>query len=178
MSRIGKEPITLPANVSVNIGSSDITVTGPLGTLNKYIDSKITVRQEGSVLHVENNSGNDYKAKHGLYRQIINNMVTGVSKGFTKGLTFNGVGFKATQNGNDLTLNLGFSHPVTVKAVDGIKLACGEKNTITVSGIDKELVGQIAAKIRALKPVEPYHGYGIYYTNEVVRRKEVKSGKK
>ena len=105
-------------------------------------------------------------------------MVVGVSKGYEKSLTINGVGYKVSQSGSDLTLNIGFSHPVTVKAVEGIQLTCDGKSVIKVKGIDKELVGQVAAKIRSIKPVEPYHAYGIYYSDERVVRKEVKSGKK
>jgi len=180
MSRIGKLPIEIPAGVTVDINNSVVTVKGALGTLTREIDPKITVRVEGNTLHVENNNKDEklYGAKHGLYRQLINNMVIGVSKGYEKSLTINGVGFKVSQNGANLTLNLGFSHPVEIKAVEGIQLSCDGKTIITVKGCNKELVGQVAAKIRSIKPVEPYHAYGIYYTDERVIRKEVKSGKK
>lgn len=178
MSRIGRNPIAIPAGVSVNVNDKLVTVTGPKGTLSREINPKIEVKVEGSVVNVINkNDLKDSKAFHGLYRQLIANMVEGVSKGFEKSLNVNGIGFKLTQQGQDLLLNIGFSHPVLVKAVPGISLSC-DKTVITVKGIDKELVGQFAAKIRNLKPVEPYHAYGISYTDEVIVRKEVKSGKK
>ena len=178
MSRIGRNPITLPANVTISLNNNLVTVTGPKGTLTREINPKIEVKVEGSVVTViNNNTEAQYKAYHGLYRQLIANMVEGVDKGFQKSLNVNGVGYKVTQQGKDLLLNIGFSHPVVVNAVEGIELSC-DKTTITVKGIDKELVGQFAAKIRDIKPVEPYHAYGISYTDEVVVRKEVKSGKK
>ena len=180
MSRIGNLPIEIPAGVTVEINNSVVTVKGSLGTLTREIDPKINVRLDGNTIHVENNNSNAklYSAKHGLYRQLIHNMVVGVSKGYEKSLTINGVGYKVSQSGSDLTLNIGFSHPVIVKAVEGIQLTCDGKSVIKVKGIDKELVGQVAAKIRSIKPVEPYHAYGIYYSDERVVRKEVKSGKK
>lgn len=178
MSRIGKRPITLPQGVNVNVNGSLVTVTGPKGTLSREINPKIEVKIEGDVINiVNNNTEAQYAAFHGLYRQLIANMVEGVSKGFEKSLNVNGVGYKINQQGKDLVLNIGFSHPVLVEAVPGIELSC-DKTTITVKGIDKELVGQFAAKIRNIKPVEPYHAYGISYTTETVVRKEVKSGKK
>ena len=178
MSRIGKNPIEMPAGVSIKVENALVTVTGPKGTLSREINPKIEVVVEGNVIHVLNNNKEpQYKAYHGLYRQLIANMVVGVSKGYAKVLNVNGVGYKITQQGEDLLLNIGFSHPVVVKCVPGIKLSC-EKTTIKVEGIDKELVGQFAAKIRDIKPVEPYHAYGISYSDEVIVRKEVKSGKK
>lgn len=178
MSRIGNKSIAIPAGVTVTINADQCTVTGPLGTITKRVEPKLTYRLDGQTLHIENNNTETmYNAYHGLYRQIIANMIEGVSKGFEKRLTINGVGFKVTQKGQDLVLNIGFSHPVEVKAVEGINLSC-DKNEIIVKGIDKELVGQVALKIRDIKPVEPYHAYGIYYSNETVVRKEVKSGKK
>ncbi len=178
MSRIGKRPITLPQGVTFNMNGNLVTVTGPKGTLTREINPKIEVKVEGNVINViNNNKETQYAAFHGLYRQLIANMVEGVSKGFEKSLNVNGVGFKINQQGKDLLLNIGFSHPVLVEAVPGIELSC-DKTTITVKGIDKELVGQFAAKIRDIKPVEPYHAYGISYTTETVVRKEVKSGKK
>ena len=178
MSRIGRNPITIPAGVNVSVNGSLVSVTGPKGTLSREINSKIEVVVEGNEVKVlNNNTEAQYKAFHGLYRQLIANMVEGVSKGYEKVLNVNGVGFKIAQQGQDLVLNIGFSHPVVVKAIPGITLSC-EKNTIKVAGIDKELVGQFAAKIRDIKPVEPYHAYGISYADEVIVRKEVKSGKK
>ena len=178
MSRIGRNPIAIPAGVNVTVNGSLISVTGPKGSLSREINPKIEVVVEGNEVKVLNNNNEaQYKAYHGLYRQLIANMVEGVSKGYEKTLNVNGVGFKITQQGNDLLLNIGFSHPVVVNAVDGITLSC-DKTTIKVAGIDKELVGQFAAKIRDIKPVEPYHAYGISYADEVIVRKEVKSGKK
>ncbi len=178
MSRIGKNPITIPAGVNVSVDNSLVTVTGPKGKLSREINPKIGVKVEGNEIKVINdNKEPQYNAYHGLYRQLIANMVEGVTKGFEKSLNVNGVGFKVTQQGKDLLLNIGFSHPVVLKAIDGIELTC-DKTVITIKGIDKELVGQFAAKVRNIKPVEPYHAYGISYTDEVVVRKEVKSGKK
>jgi len=178
MSRIGKNPITIPQGVSVSMNGQLVTVTGPLGTLSREINPKIEVKVDGNAVNVLNNNKEpQYKAYHGLYRQLIANMVEGVSKGFEKSLNVNGVGFKVSQQGQDLVMNIGFSHPVVVKAVPGIQLSC-DKTVITVKGADKELVGQFAAKIRDIKPVEPYHAYGISYTTETIVRKEVKSGKK
>ena len=178
MSRIGRNPIEIPAGVNITVNGSLVTVTGPKGTLTREINPKIEVKVEGSVINVLNNNKEpEYKAYHGLYRQLIANMVEGVSKGFERSLNVNGVGYKVTQQGKDLVLNIGLSHPVELKAIPGIELSC-DKTVITIKVIDKELVGQFAAKVRAIKPVEPYHAYGISYTDEVVVRKEVKSGKK
>lgn len=178
MSRIGKKPIVLPQGVFVNVNDKLVTVTGPKGTLTREINPRIEVKIDNNEVNLINNNTEPlYNAYHGLYRQLIANMVEGVSKGFEKSLNVNGVGFKINQQGKDLVLNIGFSHPVLVKAVPGIELSC-DKTVIKVSGIDKELVGQFAAKVRNIKPVEPYHAYGISYTDEVVVRKEVKSGKK
>ena len=178
MSRIGRNPIEIPAGVNVSVNGAVVSVTGPKGSLTREINPKIEVIVEGTTVKVlNNNSEPQYKAYHGLYRQLIANMVEGVSKGYEKSLNVNGVGYKIAQQGQDLVLNIGFSHPVEVKAVPGITLSC-EKTSIKVAGIDKELVGQFAAKIRDIKPVEPYHAYGISYADEVIVRKEVKSGKK
>lgn len=178
MSRIGIKPIVVPADVTVKIDGQNITVTGKLGTLSRTINPNLSVKQEGNELIVTRNS-EDAKIKgfHGLFRQLINNMVEGVSKGFEKKLNINGIGFKTTQDGQNVILNIGFSHPVVLKPVDGIKITC-DKNIVTVSGIDKELVGRYASSVRDIKPVEPYHAYGISYVDEVIVRKEVKSGKK
>ena len=178
MSRVGRNPIEIPAGVEVKVNGALVSVTGPKGTLSREINPKIEVVVEGNVINViNNNTEAQYKAYHGLYRQLIANMVEGVNKGYEKVLNVNGVGFKIAQQGQDLVLNIGFSHPVVVKAVPGITLSC-EKTSIKVAGIDKELVGQFAAKVRDIKPVEPYHAYGISYADEVIVRKEVKSGKK
>ncbi|MBQ9791435.1 MAG: 50S ribosomal protein L6 [Clostridia bacterium] len=178
MSRIGKLVIPVPSGVTVKRENNVVTVSGPLGTLSRDINPKIETKiNADSVEVINNNTESQYNAFHGLYRQLINNMVVGVSQGYKKSLTINGVGYRVTQKGNDLELNIGFSHPVILKAEEGIKLSC-EKNDVIVSGIDKEKVGQYAAKVRSIKPVEPYHAYGIYYSDEVIVRKEVKSGKK
>ncbi len=179
MSRIGRLPISIPANVKVEVDDNNkVTVTGPLGTLSREINPRIDIKQEGSEIIVGVKSTDPkLKAIYGLSRQLINNMVVGVSQGYTKKLNINGVGYKVTQNGENLTMNIGFSHPVELKAVPGIKLSC-DKTQIIVTGIDKEKVGQFAANVRDIKPVEPYHAYGISYDDEVIVRKEVKSGKK
>lgn len=178
MSRIGRLPINVPANVTVEVKENTVEVKGPLGTLSREINPRIEVKIENSVVTVSpKSSDSGLKAIYGLTRQLINNMVIGVSQGYTKKLNINGVGYKVTQNGENLTMNIGFSHPVEIKAVPGIKLSC-DKTQIIVSGINKEQVGQFAANIRDIKPVEPYHAYGISYDDEVIVRKEVKSGKK
>ncbi|MBQ8478193.1 MAG: 50S ribosomal protein L6 [Succinivibrio sp.] len=178
MSRIGKLVIPVPSGVTVKRENNVVTVSGPLGTLSRDINPKIETKiNADSVEVINNNTESQYNAFHGLYRQLINNMVVGVSQGYKKSLTINGVGYRVTQKGNVLELNIGFSHPVILKAEEGIKLSC-DKNDVIVSGIDKEKVGQYAAKVRSIKPVEPYHAYGIYYSDEVIVRKEVKSGKK
>lgn len=176
MSRIGKNPIVLPNGVSVNVSESNlVTVTGPLGKLEQQIDEVITVKQENNTLHFARNSDiNTVRAKHGLYRALVNNMVVGVTQGYKKMLIVNGVGYKASKQGNKLVLNIGYSQPREVLESDGIKLNVIDNNTIEIKGLSKELVGQFAAKIRALKPVEPYHGYGIRYSDEVVVHKEGK----
>lgn len=178
MSRIGKKEILLPETVTAELNGKTLTVKGQLGTLSREIVHDVKVVIEGNKILVQNESNNkDMNKFHGLYRQLINNMVVGVSQGYQKVLTVNGVGYKLAQNGNDVTMNIGFSHPVEVKAVDGITLAI-DKNNLIVRGIDKELVGKFASSVKDIKPVEPYHAYGIYYADETVRRKERKTGKK
>jgi len=180
MSRIGRLPVAIPAGVTVTVDGHNVTVAGKLGTLTQVVDKTISVKVENNeVVLTRANETSDVKAKHGLYRQLIANMVKGVSEGFSKTLVINGVGYKATLVGSKVVLNIGFSHPVDVVPVEGIKLAVNNNTDIVVSGINKELVGQFAAKIRDIKPVEPYHAYGIKYADEVVIRKEGKtSGKK
>ena len=170
MSRIGRNPIHVPNGVTVTVNGNVVTVKGKLGELSQEIDKKIGVEVADGIVK-------DNRNLHGLYRQLIHNMVEGVDKGYEKRLNVNGVGFKIAKNGNDLVLNLGFSHPVNVKAIDGITLDF-DKNVIIIKGINKELVGQFAAKVRSIKPVEPYHAYGISYVDEVIVRKESKSAKK
>lgn len=179
MSRIGKQLITIPQGVNVTVDANNVvTVTGPKGTLSRDIHKDIKVVVENNTVSVLNPTENSDLSKfQGLSRQLINNMVEGVSKGFEKRLTINGVGYKITQKGQDLVLNIGLSHPVELKAIDGITLSF-DKNEVIIQGIDKEKVGQYACKVKDIRKVEPYHAYGIYYSNEVVRRKERKTGKK
>ncbi len=180
MSRIGRLPIDIPAGVTVTVNGLNVSVAGKLGTLTQDVDKTITVKVEGNqVVLTRANETGDVKAKHGLYRQLIANMVKGVNEGFSKTLVINGVGYKATLQGTKVVLNIGFSHPVELIPTEGVKLAVNGTNEVVVSGIDKAKVGQFAAKIRDIKPVEPYHAYGIRYADEVVIRKEGKtSGKK
>ncbi len=182
MSRIGKMPINIPNGVKVEIANNIVTATGPLGTLNLNYDKRITIKQENNQILVSRSSDDKLdRSMHGLYRALINNMVVGVSEGYKKTLVISGVGYRATVNGNKLTLNLGFSHPCEVVAPEGIKFETKDANTIVVSGINKELVGEVAAKIRSLRPVEPYHLYGVHYSDEKLTKKEGKkagSGKK
>ena len=184
MSRIGKAPIVLPTNVTVEVSDSNyVTVTGPLGTLKQDVDSVITVEiseLEGKqVISLKRTSEEkSVKAKHGLYRALIANMVEGVTKGYEKVLEINGVGYKAQKQGNKLVMQLGLSHPVEVEDEEGITIECVSLTEIKVSGIDKQKVGQMAAKIKALRPVEPYHGYGIRYKGERVIRKAGKAAGK
>lgn len=179
MSRIGRMPIALPAGVTAEIVGNKVTIKGPKGTLTREIDSCITVKNENNELVLTRaNDENEVRAMHGLYRALINNMVLGVKDGFSKSLIFNGVGYKLQKTGNKIVMNLGLSHSVSVEEVPGITLEVVGNNEVKVTGIDKELVGQFAAKIRDLRKVEPYHAYGIRYSDEVVIRKVSKSGKK
>lgn len=187
MSRIGKTPIVLPANVTVEFSDDKVvTVKGPKGTLTQQVVGNISLEwgeQDGKkeLLVKANDELKDTNAKHGLYRALISNMVKGVSEGFTKSVSVNGVGYKVQVQGNKIVLNIGFSHPVNVEIPAGLTVTCPSITEMVISGISKEQVGQFAADIKAIKKVEPYHGYGIYYTNENVRRKEIKktsSGKK
>lgn len=180
MSRIGRNPIHIPQGVQVSVDDKNVvTVTGPLGTLTQKVDSVITVSQHDGVVALSRaNDNNDVKAKHGLYRALINSMVEGVSKGFSKSLTISGVGYKLNKQGNKLTMNIGLSHPVEIVEVPGITIEVPAATEIKISGIDKQLVGQFAAKIRDVKPVEPYHGYGIRYKDEVVILKQGKAAGK
>jgi len=184
MSRIGKKVISLPANVTVSVADGNlITVKGPKGTLNRTIDPDITVKIEGSDLTVERPTEQKrHKALHGLYRSLINNMVVGVSEGYRKEMEIVGVGYKATANGQVLELSLGYSHGLFVVIPNELKLSAamekGQNPKVTLEGIDKELVGQIAAKIKSLRKVEPYKGKGIRFVGEQVRRKAGKAAAK
>ncbi len=177
MSRIGKLPIAIPSGVTITVDDSDITVTGSKGTLKQFTMPEISVKQEADNLIISRiNDMPKVRAKHGLMRALINNMVIGVSQGFTKKLEINGVGYRVAAQGTDLKLNLGFSHDVIYKMPAGVT-ATIDQNTITVSGISKQQVGQVAAEIRALKKPEPYKGKGIKYEGERIIRKSGKSGK-
>ncbi len=177
MSRVGKLPIAIPSGVTITIDDNEITVAGGKGTLKQFTMPGIAVKQEGDELIVTRaNDEPKIRAKHGLMRALLNNMVTGVSQGFSKKLEINGVGYRVAAQGTDLKLNLGFSHDVIYKVPAGIT-ASAEQNTITVSGISRQQVGQVAAEIRALKKPEPYKGKGIKYEGERLIRKSGKSGK-
>ena len=179
MSRIGKLPITIPAGVTVSVDAENVvTVSSTKGTLTQKVSKLIKVNVENNqVIVTKLAETNEANAMHGLYRTLINNMVIGVTEGFKKSLTVNGVGFKVAKQGNKLVMNLGLSHPVEVVEEDGVKLS-NNNNEIIVEGISKERVGAMASKIRAIRPVEPYHGYGIRYTGEKVSLKEGKSSGK
>ena len=182
MSRIGRLPIQVPAGVTVTIADDNtVTVKGPLGELSQKVNKDIKVEQVGAVVLVSRPSDSKpHRSMHGLYRSLINNMVVGVTKGFEKSLAIEGVGWRVAEwNKNQLNIAIGFSHPVIVDAPEGIEFDVDKSNVkITVKGIDKQAVGAIAADIRAIRKPEPYHGKGIRYENEVVRRKEGKAGKK
>lgn len=172
MSRIGKMPIILPKGVSVSCNHSKIEVKGPKGQLVHHLPSGISVSVDGEKLFVHRaNDQRSLKALHGLTRSIIANMVTGVSQGFEKKLEIVGVGFRAEPQGNDLKLSLGFSHPVLFPLPEGIKAEVERQTVITLKGIDKQLLGNVAAKLRSIKPPEPYKGKGIRYLGERVRKK-------
>jgi large subunit ribosomal protein L6 len=177
MSRIGKQPILVPSGVTITVDSKEVTVTGPKGTLTQFMLPNLTVQQEGDHLMVRRSDDEaESRSKHGLLRSLIANMVEGVSQGFSKQLELNGVGYRVALAGADLRLNLGFSHEVVYKLPAGVT-AKVEQNLITISGISKQQVGQIAAEIRALKKPEPYKGKGIKYVGERIIRKSGKSGK-
>lgn len=179
MSRIGKLPVAIPAGVTVEYKDSVVTVKGPKGTLTQEIVGAIDVKVEGATVTVAPlNDLADTNAKHGLYRVLIANMVKGVSEGYSKSLEVRGVGWKVAKQGNKLVLNVGFSHPVEFVEPEGVKFECPSITEITVSGINKEVVGQVAAEIRAVRKPEPYHGYGIRYKGERVEHKEGKTSGK
>ena len=181
MSRIGRLPITVPAGVTVTVDDANlVTVKGPKGTLTQQVNSAITVKQEGNILTLERpTDSKPHKAMHGLYRALIHNMVVGVTDGFSKTLELVGTGYRAqAEGGKKLTINIGFSHPVILDAPENISFETPNPNTIVVKGISKQQVGNLAADIRAIRKPEPYLGKGIKYTNEHIRRKEGKTGKK
>jgi large subunit ribosomal protein L6 len=179
MSRIGKAPITVPSGVEVTLAGRHVTVKGPQGTLERDLPGEIVVRQDETTLLVERpNDERQNRALHGLTRSLVNNMVVGVTAGFTKELEIVGVGYRAAAQGtNRLELALGFSHPVFVDAPDGISFETPQPTRIVIKGIDKELVGQVAANIRKIRKPEPYKGKGVRYAGEVVQRKAGKAAK-
>ena len=179
MSRIGRLPIAVPAGVTVTIDDNNlVTVKGPKGTLSQLVHPDITVKHEGAEILVTRPSDDkQHRALHGLTRSLINNMVVGVSTGFEKKLEIVGTGYRAQMDGKDLVLNVGYSHPVRFPKMDGIEFETPAPTKITVKGIDKQKVGQIAADIRKTRAPEPYKGKGIRYEGEFVRRKEGKTGK-
>jgi large subunit ribosomal protein L6 len=177
MSRIGKAPIDLPSGVEVSHDGNTVVVKGPKGSLSQAIDPRIGVSIEDGVLSVSRESDDrDVRALHGLSRALIANMVLGVSAGYSKELQAVGVGYRGALKGNTLELQVGYSHPVAIEAPEGITFEVPEPTKFIVSGIDKQLVGQIAANIRAVRPPEPYKGKGIRYVDEYVRRKAGKAG--
>ena len=179
MSRVGKKPIEIPSGVETKLETGKITVKGPLGEMSQDVNPKLTIKKENNKLLVGRPSNQKmYRELHGLTRNLIANMVTGVSKGYEKTLEISGVGFKAASQGTNLMLTLGFSHPIVYPLPKGIKASVDAKQTqVTLKGVDKQLVGQIAANLRSLKKPEPYKGKGIKYSTEVIQRKEGKAGK-
>ncbi len=177
MSRIGNKSIAVPAGVEVKVEGNIVTVKGPKGTLTQDIDKNITVTVENAEIKVERAS-DKFKAVHGLSRTLISNMVTGVTQGFEKALEINGIGYRAQKQGNKVVLTLGYSHPVEIEEFDGVTIEVPTQTSIIVKGIDKQVVGQLAADIRSKRPPEPYKGKGIKYVSEVIKRKEGKTGGK
>ena len=178
MSRIGKQPVAIPAGVTVSVNGSEVAVKGKLGELKRTFHEGITVSVEGSEVIVKRaDDSRVLKSCHGLTRALLNNMVVGTTQGFAKNLEIVGVGYRAQLTGTALTLNLGYSHPIVVNPPENITFECPTPNKIVVKGIDKQVVGQVAADIRAKRSPEPYKGKGIRYEGENVRRKEGKTGK-
>ena len=178
MSRIGNKPITVPEGVEVKIDGQNVTVKGPKGTLSKEFHKNMKITLDGNVLKVERpNDEPSNRSLHGLTRTLINNMIVGTTKGFERKLEVNGVGYRAQKQGTKLVMNLGYSHSVEMEAPEGITFDVPNPNEIIVKGIDKEIVGQTAAVIRTKRPPEVYRGKGIKYAEEVIRRKEGKTGK-
>ena len=180
MSRIGRMPITVPAGVEVSVAEGNmVTVKGPKGALTQQLHPAMTIKQDGAELHVTRpNDLKENRSLHGLTRTLLHNMVVGVTDGFKKTLDVNGVGYRVAMEGGKLVMNLGFSHQVIMEAPEGITIETPSANQITVSGSDKQLVGQFAAEVREKRPPEPYKGKGIKYSDEVIRRKVGKTGVK
>lgn len=179
MSRIGRQPITVPAGVTVTVAEGNVvTVKGPLGELTRTFNCNMTITQDGDkILVTRPNDEKENRAIHGLTRTLLNNMVVGVKDGFEKKLEIVGVGYRAEKQSGKIVLGLGYSHPVIFEEGNGVKFECPDANTIVVKGIDKQAVGQVAAVIRSKRPPEPYLGKGIKYTGERIRRKSGKTGK-
>ncbi len=178
MSRIGRQPITIPSGVTATIDGREITVTGPKGTLTMVVAEPIVVAQEeGALVVTRPDDERDSKARHGLTRTLVSNMVIGVTEGFSKGMEIVGTGYRVAAKGTDLEFQLGFSHPVVVKAPEGISFEVESPIKFKVIGIDKQKVGEVAANIRKIRKPEPYKGKGVRYEGEVVRRKAGKAGK-
>ena len=180
MSRIGRMPITVPAGVEVTIGENNfVTVKGPKGTLTQNLHPEMILEQEGNIINVKRPSDDKaHCALHGMTRALLNNMVVGVSAGFKKELEINGVGYRAAKEGNELVMNLGYSHQIKMPEIEGITIEVPAQNKIVISGPDKQKVGQFAAEVREKRPPEPYKGKGIKYIDEVIRRKVGKTGAK
>ena len=179
MSRIGRMPISVPAGVDVKCDGNFMTVKGPKGEISKQLSTAMNIEISDGVIQVTRpDDTNINRSLHGLTRSLINDMVVGVTKGFQKELEINGVGYRASKEGNKLVMNLGYSHLVTVEEIDGITIEVPAQNKVVIHGIDKQKVGQFAANVRAKRPPEPYKGKGIKYANEVIRHKEGKAGGK
>ncbi len=177
MSRIGKQPIPVPKGVEVAVKGQHVSVKGPKGSLERTVSDRVTISvEDDQIVVVRADDARESRAQHGLFRALIANMVTGVSEGYQKELSVVGVGYRAAMKGKTLELQVGFSHSVQMETPDGITIDVPEPTKISVSGIDKELVGQVAADIRGVRPPEPYKGKGIRYVNEHVRRKAGKAG--
>lgn len=178
MSRIGKMPIVIPEGCEVKVDGSTVTVKGPKGTLTRTVHKNMNVTKEGNeILVTRPNDNKKNRELHGLTRSLIANMVEGVTKGFSKELEVNGVGYRVAKQGKDLVMNIGFSHQVIMPEIDGITIDVPNPNKIIISGPDKQKVGQFAAEVREKRPPEPYKGKGIKYADEHIRRKEGKAGK-
>jgi large subunit ribosomal protein L6 len=178
MSRIGRLPIAVPSTVDVTIDGREVTVKGPKGTLSRTLHPDMTVsREDGTIVVTRPTEQKTHKQLHGLTRTLVNNMVVGVTDGYRKGLEITGVGYRATLNGKKLTLNLGYSHPIEIDPPEGISFEVENPTRLAVVGIDKELVGQVAAKVRSTRKPEPYKGKGVRYAGEKIRRKAGKAGK-
>ena len=179
MSRIGRMPITVPAGVTVTVGANNlVTVKGPKGTLEQQLNGRMTIAQEGNVIVVTRPTDEkEDRSAHGLTRALLNNMVVGVTTGYSKKLEVVGVGYRVAMQGTKLVLNLGHSHPIHIEQPADLKIETPDANTIIVSGADKQAVGQLAAVIRSKRPPEPYHGKGVKYSDEYIRRKAGKTGK-